>query len=155
MPAKRRPNPKRRALQERGSLNPRPQKVRDELFQSSTFFDSRDLVQVKYEMLRRVQEDGQEVSRAAATFGLSRPSFYKAQGSFAREGICGLVPKKRGPKGGHKLADTVMTFVHNVREKDESLDARAIAQLIKQKFQLTVHPRSVERALKRQGKKRP
>ncbi len=155
MPAKPRPDPKLRALEEHGSLNPHSQEVRDELFQGSTFFDPRDLVQVKYEMLRRVQKDGQEVVRTAATFGLSRPSFYKAQESFAREGLCGLVPKKRGPKGRHKLTSKVMKFVHKVREQDESLDARAIAELIKEKFQLTVHPRSVERALKRQEKKRP
>ena len=39
-------------------------------------------MQVKYEMLRRVREDGQRVSEASATFGFSRPSFYEAQAAF-------------------------------------------------------------------------
>jgi hypothetical protein len=44
-------------------LNPSPERVTDELFQE--FFDPRDLVQVKYEMLRRVQTEGQPVGRSA------------------------------------------------------------------------------------------
>jgi hypothetical protein len=53
------------ALRQRGSLNPRPQAVRDPLFATTEFFDARDLVQVKYEMVRRVQADGQAVSQSA------------------------------------------------------------------------------------------
>ncbi len=39
------------------TLNPRPEAVVDEAFRSSEFFDARDLVQVKYEMVRRVEAD--------------------------------------------------------------------------------------------------
>ena len=45
---------KLRSLREQGTLNPRPQAVTDDLFTASEFFDPHDLVQVKYEMLRRV-----------------------------------------------------------------------------------------------------
>jgi hypothetical protein len=48
--------PKTQALRQSGTFNPRPQDVRDELFQEKEFFDARDLVQVKYEMLRRVSK---------------------------------------------------------------------------------------------------
>src|SRR5208283_4501845 len=41
------------ALAEDGTLNPAPEKVRDPKFQEDGFFDPRDIVQVKYEMLRR------------------------------------------------------------------------------------------------------
>ena len=55
------------ALRRAHAFNPRSQTVTDAAFTSGTaFFDARDLVQVKYEMLRRVREDGQTVSRAAA-----------------------------------------------------------------------------------------
>ena len=43
-----------KALLEEGTLNPNPGKVHDPKFQENEFFDPRDLVQVKYEMLRRV-----------------------------------------------------------------------------------------------------
>lgn len=78
--ARREEDPKVKALRARRSLNPRPGMVRDERFAGSAFFDARDLVQVKYEMVRRVRVDGDAVSRSAAAFGFSRPSFYEAAG---------------------------------------------------------------------------
>ncbi len=51
-------DPKLAALRQHGCLNPRPDKVVDPIFASSDFFDPRDLVQVKYEMVRRVRVDG-------------------------------------------------------------------------------------------------
>ena len=77
-----RPDAKCQFLQEHGTLNPRPQLVSDELFRDSEFFDPRDLVLVKYEMLRRVRLEEMDVTEAAATFGFSRPSFYQAQSLF-------------------------------------------------------------------------
>ena len=80
--AKRRGDPKVEALRAERSLNPRPGEVRDPSFASSEFFDPRDLVQVKYEMVRQVRVDGQPVSRSAAgsprsslpaAFGMLRP----------------------------------------------------------------------------------
>ena len=56
-------HPKVRALLEEGTLNPVPEKVRDPKFQDSEFFDPRDIVQVKYEMLRRVSVENASVDR--------------------------------------------------------------------------------------------
>src|SRR5438132_1544400 len=87
------------ALRRQHALNPRAQAVSDSAFTSgNAFFDARDLVQVKYELLRRVSEDGQPVTQAAADFGFSRPSFYQAQAVFEAEGLPGLVPQRPGPK---------------------------------------------------------
>ena len=58
MVRKQKPDPKAAALAETRTLNPRPESVRDQEFGSSEFFDARDLVQVKYEMVRRVRVDG-------------------------------------------------------------------------------------------------
>ena len=77
MARKRKSDAKEAALAETRTLNPRPEAVRDEQFASSEFLDARDLVQVKYEMVRRVRVDGAPVARAAAAFGFSRPSYYK------------------------------------------------------------------------------
>ena len=53
------------------------------------FFDARDLIQVKYEMLRHVSVDGASKADAAALFGMSRPTFYQAEAAFARDGLAG------------------------------------------------------------------
>jgi len=155
MPATKRVDPKSDALRERSAFNPRAERVTDELFRQSEFFDPRDLPQVKYEMLRRVQQEGVAVTRAAKAFGFSRPSFYGAQAAFAAAGLSGLLPKKRGPRGAHKLNAEVMRFIEEVRAKNLSVTASSLVPQLKERFGIDVHPRSVERALQRQEKKRP
>src|SRR5262249_13132607 len=143
---------KLRTLQQQGTLNPRPKAVRDALFLQEDFFDSRDLVQVKYEMLRRVRTEGKSVTDAAADFGFSRPSFYQAQSAFEQDGLAGLVPHKRGPKQAHKLTDEVLTFIGEVRQKEPSIRLPDLVKRIQQRFGTKVHPRSIERSLLRYQK---
>ncbi|MGH8585262.1 MAG: helix-turn-helix domain containing protein [Gammaproteobacteria bacterium] len=149
------PEPKVDALRQQGTLNPHPERVADPLFASSDFFDSRDLIQVKYEMVRRVRADRQPVGRSARAFGFSRPSFYQAQAALEREGLSGLVPKKRGPRRSHKLGTEVMGFLQAQLSEEPSLNSSALAGRVRQRFKRQVHPRSIERALARQEKKRP
>ena len=144
---------KGKALAEHGALNPRPKHVTHELFQFNEFFDPYDLVQVKYEMLRQVRVDGQTVTEAAVAFGFSRPAFYQAQASFEQDGLPGLVPKRPGPRLAHKLSETVMQFIDQQRAKDRTLRAPALANTIRKRLRLSVHPRSIERALSRRTKK--
>jgi transposase len=152
-PARR--DPKAAALRQHGTLNPRPEAVHDPLFVSGEFFDARDLVQVKYEMVRRVRVDGQAVSHSAKAFGFSRPVLYHAQTALARAGLAGLVPQKPGPRRAHKLPPEVMAFLERARAGDPALRAPALAQRVQGRFGYAVHPRSIERAFARAEKKRP
>lgn len=147
-------DPRTEALREHGALNPHPEAVADARFLAGGFFDPRDLVQVKYEMLRRSEVDGDPISRAATAFGFSRPSFYQAQAAFTQDGLAGLIPKKRGPRSAHKLTDDVMSFLEEVRREGPSQGPSNLTQRIFDRFGLRVHARSVERALRRQEKKR-
>ena len=156
MPSRRRKqDPKVAALRERGTLNPKPERVLDERFQGSEFFDAHDLLQVKYEMIRRVEIEGAPVAQAAQRFGFSRPSFYAAQTAFNEGGLFALLPKKRGPRGAHKLRPEVMRFIEEVRAADSELTLAGLLERIKERFEVNVHPRSLERALARLEKKRP
>jgi transposase len=146
-------DPKIRALQQQGTLNPRPKAVRDPLFLQDDFFDPLDLVQVKYEMLRRVRTEGQSVTDAAVSFGFSRPSFYQAQSTFEDDGLAGLVPHKRGPKQAHKLTKEVLTFIGELRLKEPSIRLPDLVKRIQKRFRIKVHPRSIERSLLRHQKK--
>ena len=148
-------DPKTEALRQRGCLNPYPEKVADPLFAGSDFFDARDLVQVKYEMVRRVEIDGHTISDSAAAFGLSRPTFYQAQTALETGGLSALAPQKPGPRRAHKLGADVMDFVEQLQSEDASLKAPELARRIRDRFGLKIHPRSIERALARQEKKRP
>ncbi len=151
---RRKSDPKVEALRARGCLHPNPEKVDDDLFASSEFFDPRDLPQVKYEMLRRVQVDGRTVSQSASGFGLSRPSFYQAQQVYAQGGLPALLPKKPGPRRAHKLSEEVVEALQQALSKEPGLSTNDLVQLVEERFGITVHPRSIERALTRRKKKR-
>jgi transposase len=144
---------KQQALREQGSLNGRSKLVSDPLFLGGEFFDPRDLVQVKYEMLRRVQADKHPVAAAAKAFGLSRPSFYQARSAFEKGGLPALVRKRPGPRRAHKLSAEVLRFIADHKGREPSLRSADLARLVQEKFDLAVHPRSIERALGRQKKK--
>jgi transposase len=152
---RRRPDPKVAALRESRTLNPRPQAVGDEQFGSSEFFDARDLVQVKYEMVRRVQVDGVPVVRAAAAFGLSRPSYYEAAAALARDGLPGLLPAKPGPRRAHKLTDEVLDHAEELLCADPALRSADLVAALAARFGVRVHPRSIERALARRRQAGP
>ena len=139
---------KRNRLARSGTLNPNAEAVSDELFEGGKFFDRFDLLQVKYEMLRRV-ENRIPVAKAARDFGFSRRHFYEVQKQFAKGGLQGLMPEKRGPKGAHKLSESVMSFILKVMEEDPSTKAPALAALLENQLGVKVHPRSIERALNR------
>jgi len=145
--------PKIEALREEGTLNPTPDEVRDPKFQENEFFDPYDLVQVKYEMLRRVSAENASVSAATEEYGVSRPTYYQTKASFDKGGVAGLVPQKRGPRGPHKLRGQALAFVQQQLVAGEPVRARELAKLVWQKFALNIHPRTIERAVA--GKKTP
>jgi transposase len=134
-------------LAEEGTLNPAPEKVGDPKFQEDGFFDPRDIVQVKYEMLRRVSVDKMSVTEASDEYGVSRPTFYQARADFDDAGLGGLVPRKRGPRGPHKLQGEVLAFLKEQVVPGEPIRARELTDRIRTKFGLDVHPRTIERAL--------
>jgi transposase len=107
------------------------------------------LVQVKYEMVRRVQVDRAAVAHTAAAFGFSRPSYYEAAAALQRDGLPGLVPAKPGPRRAHKLTEEIVAFARAAREADPSLSSAQLAHAIAVRFKVVVHRRSVERALTR------
>jgi transposase len=147
MATSRPPDAKTNSLRNHGTLNPRPEAVKDE------FFDPRDLVQVRYEMLRRVRTEGRRVSETAALFGVSRPTYYKVDADFERDGMWGLLPRKRGPKGGHKLTAEVVDALSAARAEEPTMETSSLVELVRERFGIEVHPRTVERALRRREKK--
>ncbi len=158
MPKKRRKptkpeDPKASALRAAGALHTSPEKVRDEAFVEHDFLDPRDSVQVKYEMLRCHRVGGRSVTDAASTFGASRQSFYAVKAKFEDQGLPGLLPRRRGPKKAHKCSDDLLDFVANWLTEDGPKDDASMVGAIKHQFAITVHPRSVARALARREKK--
>ena len=146
-------DPKREALAKEGVLNRRPEAIRDTLFTGNPFFDAKDLVQARYEMVRRHRVDGVAISETSSNFGVSRPTFYKAMKALQKAGLPGLLPGQRGPKGGHKISAEVVGFVADLKAASPQLTTSQCLKEIETRFGTKVHRRSLERALARKKKR--
>lgn len=144
---------KAQALRDQGALHPHPEAVHDEVFRSDQFFDARDLVQVRYEMLRRHRIEGRPVTEVAALFGVSRQAFYVTEATFEDQGLPGLLPRRRGPKRAHKCTEEILNFVEQRRETASTEAGESEAQAIARRFGVKINPRSIDRALARRKKK--
>jgi transposase len=153
MKAKKGNTAKKEMLKQNGTLNKNADKVVDPKFRNIAFFDPNDLVQVKYEMIRSAQKEGTGVLKASKTFGFSRITFYKTEKAFKKSGLAGLLPRRKGPRRAHKLSGEVMEFVSQLLERKPDIKSSGIKEEIKDRFNLSVHKRSIERAILRSKKK--
>ena len=131
-------------MRRNGSYNHRAGNVSAEIFSDSTFFDAHDLVQVKYEMLRAVEKEQNDVSSTSETFGFSRVSFYQIRKEYDENGVAGLLPKKRGPKGSRKLNDSDVAFA---RELINTHTKAQIVTRLKEERGIEISKRTLERKL--------
>ena len=130
------------------TLNPHPDTITDPLFQHSDFFDPRDLLQVRYEMVRCARQ-GAWLKETAARFGTSVPSCVRANRAFRERGLQGLIPKRRGPRGPHKITPDILNFVHQYRAKHGPVGAGKLVPIIAERFDVQIHPRGLYRALEK------
>ena len=149
-----RPDPKAHFLAQCGALHPHPQRVRDALFRGSTFFDPRDRVQVRYEMVRRFRVNGQAAVAVARSFGVSRQSLYLLARAFQGRGLPGLFPSKRGPKAARKCTDEVLALVHARLAESPGRTADELLSEVQRRLGIHLHRRTLQRRLQRLGKKR-
>lgn len=155
MNKRRDPTDKHDRLRRSGTLNRTPEKVTDPLFAVGDFFDARDLLQVRYEMVRLVNEGKVTSAQVAARFGVSRPTCFRMVRAFEGGGLAGLIPARRGPRGPHKIGEEILRFVEDYRAEHGRVGARRLVPLIEAEFGVRVHPRGLEKALARAQKKPP
>ncbi|MFN2506946.1 MAG: helix-turn-helix domain-containing protein [Acidimicrobiales bacterium] len=138
---------RRQVLESLGLVHPRPQAVSAPLFVSGDpFFLSEDKLQVKYEMLRAHVVDGWTVTAAAEGHGYSRASFYVVAAAFDAAGMAGLFDERPGRRGPLKLTEEVAAFVGGA---DPALSGAEVARQVEQRFGVSLHRRTVERARQR------
>lgn len=97
--------------------------------------------------------EGQPVGATASSFGFSRVTVNKLRKRFATEGLAGLMPRLRGPRRASKLSDEVLAFVWQTLKTEPELRMADLPQRIHERFGISIHGRSIERALKRERKK--
>ncbi len=95
------------------------------------------------------QQDNASVTEVSDEYGISRPTYYQAKANFDTAGIAGLVPKKPGPRGPRKVHGEILAFLQEQLVPGEPVRARELARLIRNELGIEVHPRTIERALKK------
>jgi transposase len=131
-------------LEQAGLVHPSPETVIAPLFDGrSPFFLALDKVQVKYEMLRAHLVDGLSATAAAEQHGYSRAAFYLITDAFAEQGMRGLLDERRGRRGPLKLTPEVLKFLGSA---DPALSGAELVAQIEERFGLSVHRRTIERA---------
>jgi transposase len=138
-------------LKQNGTFNKDSKSVTAEEFQSTIFFDPKDLVQVKYEMLRSVAKNELTVSQAAKKYGLSRQSFYINKAAVDTGGIAALIPQKTGPKNAHKLTSDVKEFIDSYQISHPHAKSREISRALSDGANISVHERTVGRYLSKKS----
>jgi len=146
---------KRSRLREAGLLYPHPDRIRDPLFlDQPDFFDSHDLLQVHYELLRSHLIDGGKIAGLCRRFGVSRQTFYNLLARFLERGSSGLLPGRPGPKGPSKLSPEVASFAKKELAGEEDISGARLASRIDAQLDVSLHKRTVEKLLKAlRGKK--
>ena len=111
-------------------------------------------MQVKYEMLRHARLDGVSKAAAAALFGVSRPTYLPGGGGLRTRWHGGLAAAARGGRSPPTSSPReVMTLIEQHQREGGPLQARALALLVQSKLGISVHPRSIERAVARKKKR--
>lgn len=135
---------RRAALEGSGLLHPNPGAVTAAVFaDGSPFFLAADKVQVKYEMLRAHALEGVSVTKAATAHGYSRGGFYLVQAAFEQQGMAGLLDERRGRRGPLRLTDEIVRFL---QAAPAETSGAALALEVEQRFGVSLHRRTVERA---------
>ena len=139
-------------LKANGTYNRRHESVKEAKFTGDGFYDPRDIVQVKYEMLRDAQDSGRAIMEVSGEFGFSRTAYYNIKESFEQNGMSALVPEKPGPKQPHKLTESLQEYIEEYVALRPSASAAEIAAAIQREKGVKVSKRTIER---HSAKKKP
>lgn len=127
------------------SLNQQPERIQDEYFlKQPEFFDPHDMIQVKYELLRRCAIEGRKVASTCQDFGFSRTTYYKVQEDFYQGGLPHLMGKQRGRQNPIKVNETIRGFLIAEKAKNKKLTAREMVEMLKQRHNVQLTERMIQ-----------
>ena len=132
-------------LKENGTYNKRHASVKKAAFIEDEFYDPRDIVQVKYEMLREANDSNRAISAVTEDFGFSRTAFYNIRESFEKDGITALLPDKPGPRQAHKLTEVLQEFIEGYVATFPNASATEITAAIQSEKGIQISKRTIER----------
>lgn len=150
-------NNKKEFLSKEGILNPKPERISNNLFLTKAFFDPLDLPQVQYEMLRKARVEEIPVIEACRQFGFSREYFYRLERNFMERGYMSLLGAPMGRRPIIALNQEIVNFIVHRKIEDLSLSGEALRIEILSRYKVNCSRRTVERIVEQVGlgKKKP
>jgi transposase len=142
---------KREFLKKEGILNPNPERVLCSEFQSLDFFDSLDLPQVRYEMLRLARVGNVSVSEACRQFGFSREYFYRLERTFMERGYVSLLGSRKGRRPVIALNQEIVNYVAQRKIEEPGLSGEKLRKEILRIYKVECSRRTVERIVEQLG----
>ena len=128
------------------TYNEQHDKVTDELFANSELFDPRDLLQVRYEIVRAVGR-GESPEKVAARFGVSGMTARRYAGRMGEGGLSALLPARKGPGGPRALGAAGEEFVDAYVEGHPGASGREVHEALEAALAPGVSQRTVERRI--------
>lgn len=121
-------------------------RVTDDVFADSQLLDPRDLLQVRYEIVRAV-DNGESPERVAPRFGVSGMTARRCVERLAGGGILALVPERSGPRGPRALGAEAEAFVDAFALAHPLASGREVHEALEAALAPGVSQRTVERRL--------
>jgi len=140
---------KEEALKQNGCFYHNFESVAAGIFNTAAFFDSRDIVQVKYEMIRAASNGEGSITEISDEYGFSRKSYYQILKAFQDGGLYALIPQKPGPKKPHKLTDGATAFIDSFLAGNTKAKPKEISAALEAEMGISIHPRTIYRYLKK------
>jgi hypothetical protein len=133
-------------------LHRTPERVQDERFtQQIDFFDPKDIVQVKYELIRRCEVEGHDVASTCLEFGFSRTTYYKVQQAFLGGGLPALMGQPRGRLKPIKVTDVVRGYLIAEKARNPKLSAREMVPALEERYHVKLSERMIQYVWQRYG----
>ncbi len=133
-------------------IHPAPEKVLDERFQEEGgFFDPKDIVQVKYELLRSSIVEGSDVASTCVRFGFSRTTYYKIHVAFLDGGLPYLMGRPRGRPQPIKLNELVLGYLIAEKAKNPTLSASEMVTHVIDRYEVEISVRMIQHVWQHYG----
>lgn len=143
---------KKKFLKKEGLLNSKPERIKYPLFNDFAFFDSQDLSQVRYEMLRSARVEKLSVTNACKQFGFSREYFYKLERTFDQRGFSSLLGSSIvGCRPVIALNQEIVAFIAHKKIEDPKLSGESLRKEIYNIYKVNCSRRTVERIIEKLG----
>lgn len=142
---------KEERLKESNTYNPKCDKVTACDFIENEVMDSRDLLQVRYEIVRAIEYDNKPVKEICSEFGVSASTARRYVRNLKEGGLIALVPEQKGPSGPTKLSKDAADFIDTYLKNNPKASGGKVHNALENRLHPGISKRTVERYLSKKG----